>query len=95
MGDDLGGGWKTYITDRKEPMRLGFWQYWVFNDATWDWRTFDYDRDVAYADAKLAAVNDSNPDLSAFKARGGKILMYRDGRILLGLPWTRSTITSA
>ena len=76
IGDDLFGGWKTYITDRKEPMRLGFWQHWVFNDAAWDWRTFDYDRDVAYADAKLAAVNASNPDLSAFRARGGKILMY-------------------
>lgn len=75
-GDDWAGGWKTYITDRKEPMRLDFWKYWVFNDPTWDWRTFDYDRNVAYADAKLAAVNASSPDLSAFKSRGGKILMY-------------------
>ena len=57
-------------------MRLEFWKYWVFNDPAWDWRTFDYDRDVSYADAKVAAVNASNPDLSAFKARGGKILMY-------------------
>jgi feruloyl esterase len=39
-------------------------------------RTFDYDRDVAFADEKLAAVNASNPDLRAFHARGGKVLMY-------------------
>jgi len=86
VGDDLDGGWKTYITDRKEPMRLGFWQHWVFNDAAWDWRTFDYDRDVAYADAKLAAVNASNPDLSRFRARGGKILMYSGWADPIGPP---------
>ena len=76
VGDEFDGGWKNYITDRNEPMRLEFWKHWVFNDAAWDWRTFDYDRDVTYADTKLAAVNASNPDLGAFKARGGKILMY-------------------
>jgi feruloyl esterase len=76
VADDWAGGWKTYITDRKEPMRLDFWKYWVFNDPAWDWRTFDYDRDVAYADAKMAAVNASSPDVSAFRSRGGKILMY-------------------
>ena len=46
-----------YITERKEPMRLEFWRYWLFDDPKWDWRKFDYDRDVAYADARLAAVN--------------------------------------
>ena len=75
-GDDWAHGWKTYITDRKEPMRLDFWKYWVFNDANWDWHKFDYDRDVAYADAKVAAVNAISPDLSAFRERGGKLLMY-------------------
>jgi feruloyl esterase len=76
LGDEYEGGWKTYITDRNEPMRLEFWKYWVFNDATWDWRTFDYDRDVTRADKELAAVNASDPNLGAFKARGAKILMY-------------------
>jgi feruloyl esterase len=76
VGDNFEGGWKTYITDRNEPMRVEFWKYWVFNDPEWDWRTFDYDRDVAYADDKLAAVNASSLDLRAFRARGGKILMY-------------------
>ena len=76
LGDEYEGGWKTYITDRNEPMRLEFWKYWVFHDAAWDWRTFDYDHDVTRADTELAAVNASNPDLGAFKARGGKILMY-------------------
>ena len=69
-------GWQTYITDPKEPMRIDFWRYWVFNDPNWDWRTFDYDRDVDYADEKVASVNASSGDLKPFKARGGKILMY-------------------
>jgi len=76
QGDEYEGGWKTYITDRNEPMRLEFWKYWVFHDSAWDWRTFDYDRDVTRADTNLASGNASNPDLGAFKARGGKILMY-------------------
>jgi feruloyl esterase len=75
-GDDFEGGWKTYITGRTEPMRLDFWRYWVFNDAAWDWRTFDYDRNVAYADEKLAVVNASSTDLHVFQERGGKILVY-------------------
>ena len=75
-GDNWAGGWKMYITDLKEPMRLDFWRYWVFDDAKWDWRTFDYDRDVSYADKKLAAVNATSTDLNAFRSRGGKILMY-------------------
>jgi feruloyl esterase len=75
-GDNWARGWKMYITDRKEPMRLDFWRYWVFNDPKWDWRTFDFDSNVAYADKKLAAVNASSADLSKFRSRGGKILMY-------------------
>ena len=76
QGDTWAQGWRIYITDRKEPMRLDFWKYWVFNDANWDWRKFDYDRDLLYADTKVAAVNASSADLNAFKARGGKLLMY-------------------
>ena len=75
-GDTWAGGWKTYITDPKEPMRLDFWRYWVFDDPKWDWRKFDYDRDVVYADAKLEAVNATSPDLNALRSRDGKIVMY-------------------
>lgn len=85
-GDDWVGGWKTYITDRKEPMRLDFWKCWVFNNPDWDWRTFDYDRDVAYADEKLAAANAVSTDLSAFQERGGKLLMYSGWADPLGPP---------
>ena len=47
------------------------------SDAAWDWRAFDFDRDVALAEERVGVViNASNPDLSAFKAHGGKLLLY-------------------
>ena len=49
----------------------------VFGGPTWDWKTFDFDKDVALADAKVGgAINQINPDLSAFKKHGGKLLQY-------------------
>ena len=67
-------------------MRLEFWKHWVFDDPAWDWRTFDYDRDVAYADAKMAAVNAINTYLSVFRSRGGKLLMYSGWADPIGPP---------
>lgn len=50
---------------------------WTYNDANWDWRNFDLDRDTAAADkAENGMINAINPDLSKFKARGGKLIMY-------------------
>jgi feruloyl esterase len=86
IGDSWAHGWKMYITDRDEPMRIDFWKSWVFNDPKWDWRKFDYDRDVAYAETKLGAVNAGSADLSAFGARGGKILMYSGWADPIGPP---------
>lgn len=86
IGDSWAHGWKMYITDRDEPMRLDFWRYWVFNDPKWDWRKFDYDRDVAFAGAKLAAVNASDPDLNEFRSRGGKVIMYSGWADPIGPP---------
>ncbi len=38
---------------------------------------FDFDRDMAAIDAELGPIlNDVNPDLSALKKRGGKLIMY-------------------
>ena len=49
----------------------------VFGDPKWDWRTFDFDKDVTLADEKVGgATNHINPDLSAFKKHGGKLLEY-------------------
>ena len=49
----------------------------TFENDDWDWRTFDFDRDVEIVDAKLFGVlNAIDPDLRDFKANGGKLIMY-------------------
>jgi len=49
----------------------------VFEDPKWDYRTLDFDKDMKTAEDKVGTVIDSiNPDLSKFKARGGKLIQY-------------------
>jgi feruloyl esterase len=48
----------------------------TYQDANWDWQTFDTDRDTALADQKTGFINAIEPNLKAFKDRGGKLLLY-------------------
>jgi feruloyl esterase len=49
----------------------------VFERATWDIRSMDFDRDVRTSDRKAGPVLDAtNPDLRSFRAKGGKLLQY-------------------
>lgn len=49
---------------------------WALGPA-WNWRDFDFNRDVKTLDARLAPALDAiNPDLSAFKAHGHKLLVF-------------------
>ncbi|WP_296555880.1 tannase/feruloyl esterase family alpha/beta hydrolase [Pigmentiphaga sp.] len=69
-------GWSGYMGST-EPVRADFWRYWVFDDPQWNWWTFDFDRDVSYAYAKIAPlVDQTSADLSAFKSAGGKLMVY-------------------
>ena len=45
----------------------------------WDWRKFDFDRDMPKVDAELGpALNGvTRGDVSRFRARGGKLVMYQ------------------
>ena len=69
-------GWGTYLLNPKEPARLGFFRTFAFSNPAWDWRTFDWDRDVADVDRRFAYLNATSPNLQDFKARGGRIVMY-------------------
>jgi feruloyl esterase len=51
-------------------------RYLVYEDADWDWREFDLERDLALALQKAGYIEALDADLSEFKARGGKILFY-------------------
>jgi len=49
----------------------------VFNNPKWDWKTLDFDKDIALAEQMdNALINATDPNLEAFFGRGGKILMY-------------------
>jgi feruloyl esterase len=41
----------------------------------WDYKTFDYDKDLHMVDAWSRQADAKNPDLSKFRKRGGKVLM--------------------
>lgn len=89
-GGELGpGGWERYVTG-PGPMKGVQWIYAsnvlkgiVHEDPHYDPLTFDYDRDVEAMDRKpvlgeslAEAVNAANPDLSAFRDHGGKLIVY-------------------
>jgi feruloyl esterase len=76
FGDAAGQGWGAYILDPKEPMRIDVFRYFAFNDPNWSWRTFDFNKDVDFVDAKIGYMAAVNADLTPFRARGGKLLMY-------------------
>jgi feruloyl esterase len=61
-----------------EPAELFYdqFRYVVYQDASWDWRTFDLDRDAAKANAVNKDIDELDPHLSAFAKRGGKLLLY-------------------
>jgi feruloyl esterase len=76
FGDSAAQSWRSYVMDPPEPMRVGFFRYFLFHDPNWDWKTIDYDRDLAYAEQKLPYMHAVDRDLTPFKKRGGKLLMY-------------------
>ncbi len=54
-------------------------KYWVYRDLTYDSSEFDVNRDRAdlHWNRASAIVDVHTADLSAFRARGGKVLMYQ------------------
>ena len=78
-----GGGWGAWITgpapgkSAQYGFGTGFFSNMMFNNAAWDYHTFNLDHDVKAADEKMAPVlNATDPDLTAFKDRGGKLILY-------------------
>jgi feruloyl esterase len=49
----------------------------LFEQKNWDFRTLDFDKDIAFSDRKGSPVVDSiNPDLRSFRDHGGKLIQY-------------------
>ncbi len=81
-GEAEAGGWGPWITGQEPRKALmfafgtQFFQNMIY-DPSWDFRTFQIDRDTKAADDKLSSVlNATNPDLREFRKRGGKLIVY-------------------
>ncbi len=64
------------------PIPIAHYKWLVFADPTWDWTSFDFSDPADYqahqkAEATFAPIlNATDPDLTAFQQRGGKLLQY-------------------
>jgi feruloyl esterase len=82
-GETGPGGWLAWITGSGSNKGLQFFfssqtfANMIYNDPKWDLKTFELDKDNKLADEKLATIlNATDANLKAFKARGGKLIMY-------------------
>jgi feruloyl esterase len=77
------GGWGLWITGPGPAKSLmasfgiNYFSNMVYDKADWDYKTFQVDSGLKAAEEKTAAALDAvSPDLKAFKARGGKLILY-------------------
>jgi feruloyl esterase len=75
------GGWEAWIVGEQPGIahfiQDAFFRFLAFEDPAWDWRTFDFDTDVARIEAKLGPAMDAvDPDLRPFRNRGGRLLLF-------------------
>ena len=59
-----------------QPLVLDTFRYLAHHDRNWDWRQFNLDVDLELARKNAGFVDAVDPDLTRFKQRGGKLLMY-------------------
>jgi len=82
-GEAEPGGWAGWITG-DAPQKSSMYNYgtqffinMVYGNPDWQFRSFDPDRDVKAADDRMAKhLNATDPDLSAFEKRGGKLIPF-------------------
>lgn len=77
------GGWGLWITGQAPGKSLlfafgtGYFSNMVYEKSDWDYKSTKVNDGLKAAEAKTAKIlNATNPDLSAFKARGAKLILY-------------------
>jgi feruloyl esterase len=78
-GSSLGfeQGWRMPQPGSGPPVvALDTFRYLGHQDPNWNGMLFDLDKDLALAVENAGFIDAINPDLSKFKARGGKLLIY-------------------
>ena len=90
-GQPFGGegdaqGWGAWITGAVVPIpnfkgslhhafATGFFKYFVFNDPNWDYSKYELSSAMKDSRDVAEVLNADNPDLSAFRARKGKLIL--------------------
>jgi feruloyl esterase len=71
-------GWEEMVGETPYPFSVGFFRDQIFKDPKWDYKTqrvnFDTHVDIADSPENLP-INATNPDISKFIDRGGKLLL--------------------
>jgi len=70
-------GWNTF--GGPQPFGIGtqMYQFMVFNDPKWDYKTLNFAADMAKVDKiEGGNINAMDPNLQPFVARGGKLIQY-------------------
>ena len=57
-------------------LQLGTFRYLAHQDEKWDWKAFNVDTDTALARKNGGFIDAIETDMSKFKNRGGKLLLY-------------------
>jgi Tannase and feruloyl esterase len=77
------GGWETWITGPAPGKSLlfafsgGYFSNFIYEKADWNYKDASLDQAMKAADAKTAQMlNATNANLRAFKARGGRLILY-------------------
>ncbi len=70
-------GWAGLAGPAPLSISATYFKYAVFKNPDWDFKTLDFDKDVAMLDkADAGLLNATDPNLKAFFGHGGKLLMY-------------------
>ena len=86
-GESDPGGWDNWITGtwpngsregltRHYAFGTQFYKYFVFNDADWDFTSYDFSTWKDDVKAVSGVVDAVSTDLSAFDTSGGKLIMW-------------------
>jgi Tannase and feruloyl esterase len=81
--EDGPGGWAPWITGHAPGESLlfafstGYFSNMVYGEPDWNYKAAELDETVQTNDEKLAKIlNATDPNLTGFKARGGKLILY-------------------
>jgi feruloyl esterase len=82
-GEDGQGAWGPWITGQAPGKSLmfafgtGYFSNMVYEKADWNYKDAKIEEALKAADEKTTkTLNATNPNLAAFKARGGKLILY-------------------